>query len=101
LFPCTLCRHGEHRGIPSFPTRRSSDLQRPKGSSKDQLEILYQDEHHVAYHATRGCMLYVTREVVQDVGGLDPEFGQWGWEHVSWSDRIHNRGWTTWRYADA
>src|SRR5690606_41442240 len=43
-------------------------FQRPKGSSKDQLEILYQDEHHVAYHATRGCMLYVTREVVQDVG---------------------------------
>src|SRR5690606_28043459 len=76
-------------------------FQRPKGSSKNELEILYQDEHHVAYHATRGCMLYVTREVVQDVGGLDPEFGQWGWEHVSWSDRIHNRGWTTWRYADA
>src|SRR5690606_19312948 len=43
-------------------------FQRPKGSSKNELEILYQDEHHVAYHATRGCMLYVTREVVQDVG---------------------------------
>src|SRR5690606_25049836 len=76
-------------------------FQRPTAASRYELEIPYEDDHHGSYPATRGCMLYVTREVVRDVGGLDPEFGQWGWEHVSWSDRMHTRGWMTWRYADA
>src|SRR5690606_18959958 len=38
---------------------------------------------------------------VLDVGGgMDPAFGNWGWEHQSWSDRIHAAGLTSWRYAD-
>jgi hypothetical protein len=64
------------------------------------VETLYRDEQHVAYHATRGYMLYVERRVLDTVGGMDPAFGRWGWEHVSWSDRIHSAGLTTWRYAD-
>jgi hypothetical protein len=64
------------------------------------VEALYRDEQHVAYHATRGYMLYVERRVLDVVGGMDPRFGKWGWEHVSWSDRIHAAGLTTWRYAD-
>jgi len=31
---------------------------------------------------------------------MDPAFGLGGWEHQSWSDRIHAAGLTTWRYAD-
>lgn len=73
---------------------------KPKGVTKRQVEILYEDDEHVAYHATRGYMLYVERRVVETVGGMDPEFGTWGWEHQSWSDRIHSAGLTTWRYAD-
>src|SRR5690625_88843 len=45
-------------------------------------------------------MIYVTRDVLDTVGGYDPAFGKWGWEHMSWSDRIHSAGFTTWRYAD-
>src|SRR5690625_6708761 len=45
-------------------------------------------------------MIYVTRDVLDTVGGYDPAFGKWGWEHMSWSDRIHAAGFTTWRYAD-
>ena len=75
--------------------------QRPKSATGDQLSVVWEDSETVAYHATRGCMLYVENRVVRDVGGLDPVFGQWGWEHVSWSDRIHNRGWTTFPYQDA
>src|SRR5690606_31952031 len=67
---------------------------------KCQVEILYQDDQHVAYHATRGYLLYAERRVLDRVGGMDPEFGTWGWEHQSWSDRIHAAGLTTWRYAD-
>lgn len=73
---------------------------RPKGTTKTQLEILYQDNQHTAYHATRGCLLYADRTVLDTVGGMDPGFGKWGWEHVSWSDRIHSAGLTAWRYAD-
>lgn len=73
---------------------------KPKGATKAQVEVLYRDDQHVAYHATRGCLLYVERRVLEAVGGMDPNFGKWGWEHVSWSDRIHSAGWTTWRYAD-
>lgn len=70
------------------------------GHGRRTVEVLYEDSQHVAYHTTRGCMLYVRRDVVESVGGMDPRFGRWGWEHVSWSDRIHAAGWTTWRYAD-
>lgn len=73
---------------------------KPKGTTKTQVEVVYEDDNHVAYHATRGYMLYVHREAVERVGGMDPDFGAWGWEHQSWSDRIHAAGLTTWRYAD-
>lgn len=70
------------------------------GESKTTVETLYRDDKHVAYHATRGCMLYCTRDVLDTVGGMNPEFKKWGWEHQSWSDRIHAAGLTTFRYAD-
>ena len=73
---------------------------RPKGVDKAQVEVLYRDDRHVAYHATRGYLLYAERSVLDRVGGMDPAFGKWGWEHQSWSDRIHSAGLTTFRYAD-
>lgn len=73
---------------------------KPKGATKQQVETLYEDADHVHFHATRGYMLYVERRVVEAVGGMDPAFGKWGWEHASWSDRIHAAGFTTSRYMD-
>lgn len=61
---------------------------------------VYRDSKHAAFHASGGCMLYVEKHVLQAVGGMETCFGRWGWEHVNWSDRIHNAGFTTWRYAD-
>lgn len=72
----------------------------PAGTTKRQVEILYRDEDIVAYHATRGCLLYIEHRVLERVGGMDPAFGKWGWEHQSWSDRIHSAGLTTARYMD-
>lgn len=74
---------------------------KPKGVQKRQVEVLYEGEQFTAYHATRGCMIYVERRVLDRVGGMNPAFGQYGWEHVSWSDRIHSAGFTTARYMDA
>src|SRR5690606_27463238 len=46
---------------------------KPKGATKSQVEVLYRDDRHVAYHATRGYMLYAHRSVLDRVGGMDPE----------------------------
>lgn len=73
---------------------------KPGGTTKKQVEELYEDDELVYYHATRGYFLYVERRVVDAVGGMDPGFGRWGWEHMSWSDRIHSAGFTTARYMD-
>jgi len=72
----------------------------PEGETGKQLTELYRDDTTVHYHATRGFFLYVERRVVDKVGGMDTAFGQWGWEHKSWSDRIHSAGFTTSRYMD-
>jgi hypothetical protein len=42
----------------------------------------------------RGVLLYVRREVVLDIGGMDERFGPGGHEHVEWSRRIHQAGYT-------
>lgn len=64
------------------------------------IAVLYDDGRHVAYSGPRGVMLYVHRSVLDVAGGMDPGFGTWGYEHGDWSNRIHNFGLTTWRFAD-
>lgn len=64
------------------------------------LVKVWEDEQHTAYHASGGSVLYYDRRVIEDTGGMRTCFGKYGCEHVNLSDRIHNRGWTTWRYAD-
>lgn len=54
---------------------------------------------HQGLGAPNGCMLYATRAVVEAVGGMDKVFGRFGWEHVHWSDRIYNYGFTKERYG--
>jgi len=71
-----------------------------KGKALGDTREIYRDSRHVAYDGPRGCMLYADRKVLDVVGGMDPVFGRWGWEHVDWSNRIHHAGLTTWRYAD-
>jgi hypothetical protein len=39
-----------------------------------------------------GCMLFVTRKVLDVVGGMDTVYGRWGCEHTGWSYRIRNAG---------
>jgi len=62
--------------------------------------VIYQDNDIKAFSHPRGVLLYATREVLYKVGGMDPEFGKWGWEHPEWSDRIYNAGLTTFKYMD-
>lgn len=66
---------------------------------RDVVE-LYRDGEHFALSGPRGVMLYVHRSVLDVVGGMDPIFGSFGYEHGDWSNRIHHAGLTTHRYAD-
>lgn len=62
---------------------------------------IYDGEDHTAYSGPRGVMLYIDANVVLPaVGGLDPIYGKWGFEHGDWSNRIYHAGLTSWRYAD-
>ena len=70
------------------PTRKSSAIQ-----------MLYRDDRHIAYHATRGYFLYFHRSVIDRVGGFDTRFRN-AFEHVELSNRIHNAGLTSWPYQD-
>lgn len=69
------------------------------GATGDTLKV-YEDGDKVAYSHPRGCMLYYHRSVLDAVGGMDPVFGKWGYEHPSHSDRIYNAGLTSFRYQD-
>lgn len=46
----------------------------------------------IEYHEPCGCMLYLHRDCVDKVGGMDIRYGKWGYEHVGYSMRIHNSG---------
>lgn len=52
------------------------------------------DGAHRGASQPNGVVMYVTREVVDRVGGLRTEFGRYGSEHGEWSRRIHNCGFT-------
>lgn len=65
------------------------------------IKRLYADSQHEAWSGPRGVMLYIhAPTVLPVVGGLDPIFGKWGYEHGDWSNRIFNAGLTSWRYGD-
>lgn len=65
----------------------------------DTLEI-YRDSDIVAYSHVRGCMCYFKRICLDKVGGMNPIFGRWGYEHPNLSNRIYNFGLTTFKYMD-
>lgn len=47
------------------------------------------------YHVLgNGCMLYVTRKCIDNIGGFDWSYGLGKYEHVDFSRRIHNSGLT-------
>lgn len=66
----------------------------------NDVKEIYRGHGHVAYTSPRGVMLYAHRSVLDAVGGMDPGFGLWGYEHGDWSNRIYSAGLTTWRFAD-
>lgn len=62
--------------------------------------IVYEDESIVSHSHARGCMLYIDKQVLTTVGGMDIRYGKAMHEHLDWSNRIYNAGLTTFRYMD-
>jgi glycosyltransferase involved in cell wall biosynthesis len=54
----------------------------------------------MTYTAPNGCMLYLKNICLQVAGGMRPEFGLWGFEHVEYSQRIHDLGLTPKPFID-
>ncbi len=55
---------------------------------------LKQYTNYASWTWPRGVMMYVHNSVVDAVGGMDERFGPGGHEHVEWSRRIYNAGFT-------
>ena len=70
------------------------------GKPKSDMKELYRDGKIVAYSHTRGAMIYIKRIVLDVVGGLDEDYGEYGYEHPDWTNRIFNAGLTTHRAMD-
>lgn len=70
----------------------------PNKPSSD-MRVLYQDDKIISYSHTRGAMIYITKKVLETVGGMDERY-QFGYEHADWTNRIHNAGLTTHRAMD-
>jgi len=62
--------------------------------------LLYSDDKINAYSHVRGCMCYYSKECLEKVGGMNPIFGRWGYEHPDYSNRIYNAGLTSFKYMD-
>lgn len=54
----------------------------------------------VYWHEPCGLMLFLTRKCLDVVGGFDPAYGRWGYEHVGYSMRIQNAGLTPKPFMD-
>jgi glycosyltransferase involved in cell wall biosynthesis len=63
--------------------------------------LLVRKDHKFSYWAEPcGCMNFYTREAIEKVGGMDPDYGIWGYEHVGHSMRIHHAGLTPQPFID-
>ena len=70
------------------------------GRKLDDATLIYSDGSITAWSHGRGSMLYFKRRCLEVVGGMDPAFGKWGFEHVELSGRIYNAGLTSFKFMD-
>ena len=64
------------------------------------IRVCGEYEGLMTYTAPNGCMLYLKNICLEVAGGMRPEFGLWGFEHVEYSQRIHDLGLTPHAFMD-
>ena len=70
------------------------------GKNKKNMQIVAQEKDIIAYSHTRGAMLYMTKKVINTVGGFDIGYGAGMYEHTDFTNRVYNNGLTTYRAMD-
>lgn len=70
------------------------------GRSPRDAALIYEDGRIRAWSHGRGCMLYFHHRCLDMVGGMNPIFGRWGYEHIELSSRIYNAGLTSFPFMD-
>jgi GT2 family glycosyltransferase len=70
------------------------------GTAVGDCSEIYRDDKVRAFDQARGCAMYLTRDVIERVGGFDPVFGLGMEEHLEYSRRINNAGLTTFAFQD-
>lgn len=68
---------------------------RPNGNRKS-----HEIEDAVIFANPCGCMIYYHHSCLDAVGGMDEEYGIWGFDHPDHSVRIHNAGLTPYKFMD-
>jgi len=53
-----------------------------------------------AYNWPNGCLMYMKAEAAKFIGWYDESFGLWGLEHVDYSIRMHQGGFTPFLFTD-
>ena len=48
----------------------------------------------IEYNNCGGCFMFLTKEVIEKVGGYNKNYGYYGFEHAGYSQRIHAAGLT-------
>lgn len=69
-------------------------------TSNSLSEALAMDSDRVQFYKINyftncgGCLMYITKEVIEKVGYLNKDYGLYGYEHAGYSKRIHKAGLT-------
>lgn len=72
----------------------------PNGTMLTDSKLIFKDEKIRSFTHTRGVLLYIKKEVLDVVGGMDEAYGLGMHEHVDWSTRIYNAGLTSHKFMD-
>ncbi len=48
-----------------------------------------------SYNSSNGCFMFLTKEVIKQVGAFDESFGRYGYEHANYTKRIFMSGLNT------
>jgi len=60
----------------------------------EHLNMIGEDNGLTYFQKGTGCMLFLTRKVVDEVGYMNNKYGKYGYEHAAYSYRIHRAGLT-------
>lgn len=72
----------------------SMDLRRLIDAPSDSahLHMIAEGSNWEAFSGALGCCLYLQNKTLDRVGGYDPRFGIYGYEHAQYSKRCHKAG---------